>query len=201
MRAMRFDGSVSLTACVRGAVAGMMALTMIASGGAVVAAESRTFITSDGARLHYLEAGPPSARTVVLVPGWTMPAWIWERQIEALQDRFHVLALDPQAWPAVDIVTSHAGARGATLEALVAAGARGIVLAGTGNGSVHAVLLAAAHRALAQGVMVRRASRCLLGGVVGEPDDALPSAGSCTPAQARVMMMLELTTAAPPSLR
>lgn len=96
MRAMRFDGSVSLTACVRGAVAGMMALTMIASGGAVVAAESRTFITSDGARLHYLEAGPPSARTVVFVPGWTMPAWIWERQIEALQDRFHVLALDPR---------------------------------------------------------------------------------------------------------
>ena len=106
-----------------------------------------------------------------------------------------VLALDPHAWPAVDIVTSHAGARGATLDALVAAGARGIVLAGTGNGSVHATLLVAARRALTQGVMVRRASRCLLGGVVGEPDAALPSAGSCTPAQARVKMMLELATA------
>ena len=44
---------------------------------------------------------------------------------------------DPAAWPVVDIVTSHAGARGRTLDALVAAGAQGIVIAGTGNGSVH----------------------------------------------------------------
>ncbi|HSQ71054.1 MAG TPA: asparaginase, partial [Rubrivivax sp.] len=41
---------------------------------------------------------------------------------------------DVDAWPVVDIVTSHAGARGRTLDALVAAGARGIVIAGTGNG-------------------------------------------------------------------
>ena len=106
-----------------------------------------------------------------------------------------VLSLVPATWPVVDIVTSHAGARAATLDALVAAGARGIVLAGTGNGSVHAALLEAARRALAQGVQVRRASRCLMGGVVGEPDDALPSAGACTPAQARVQLMLELAAA------
>ncbi len=68
----------------------------IASGDAVEAAESRSFITSDGARLHYLEAGPSDARTVVFVPGWTMPAWIFDRQIAALDDRFHVLALDPR---------------------------------------------------------------------------------------------------------
>src|ERR1700761_4701588 len=30
------------------------------------------FRTSDGVRLHYLESGPPSARTLVFVPGWTM---------------------------------------------------------------------------------------------------------------------------------
>ncbi len=96
MRVMGFDGSVSLTARARAAAAGALALTMIASGGAAMAAESHSFITSDGARLHYLEAGPSSARTVVFVPGWTMPAWIWERQIEALEGRFHVLALDPR---------------------------------------------------------------------------------------------------------
>lgn len=66
------------------------------SGGAVAAAQSRTFITTDGARLHYLEAGPREARTVLFVPGWTMPAWIFEAQIAALEDRFHVLALDPR---------------------------------------------------------------------------------------------------------
>jgi L-asparaginase len=92
----------------------------------------------------------------------------------------------------VDIVTSHAGARGATLDAVVAAGAPGVVLAGTGNGSVHVQLLAAARRAQQQGVVVKRASRCLLGGVVGSSADKLPSAQDATPAQARVLLMLEL---------
>jgi L-asparaginase len=102
------------------------------------------------------------------------------------------VATDAASWPVVEIVTSHAGARAATIEALVAAGARGIVIAGTGNGSVHETLLAAARRAEDGGVRVWRASRCLLGGVVGAPEGALPSAGSITPAQARVMLMLEL---------
>ncbi len=105
-----------------------------------------------------------------------------------------VLDIDPAGWPVVDIVTSHAGARPATVDALVAAGARGLVIAGTGNGSVHAGLLEAARRAQAQGVVVWRASRCLLGGVVGTQPGALPSPGDATPAQARVMLLLELAT-------
>ena len=68
----------------------------LVSGGTGQAADSRSFVTSDGARLHYLEAGPAEARTVLLVPGWTMPAWIFDRQIAALETRFHVLALDPR---------------------------------------------------------------------------------------------------------
>ena len=105
-----------------------------------------------------------------------------------------VLHTDPADWPVVDIVTSHAGARGATLDALVAAGARGIVLAGTGNGTVHATLRAAAQRALQQGVQVVRASRCVAGGVVGAPAGALPSAGDATPAQARILLLLRLVS-------
>lgn len=55
------------------------------------------FTTSDGVRLHYLEAGPPTARTIVLVPGWTMPAWIWKPQIAAFSAAgYHVVALDPR---------------------------------------------------------------------------------------------------------
>ena len=34
-----------------------------------VAAQSRFFITSDGVRLHYLEAGPHTGHTIVFVPG------------------------------------------------------------------------------------------------------------------------------------
>ena len=104
----------------------------------------------------------------------------------------HVLDTDAAGWPPVDIATSHAGARGAVLDALVAAGARGLVLAGTGNGSVPKDWVAAAHRAIARGVLVRRASRCQLGGVVGRSHSGLPSAGELTAPQARVQLLLEL---------
>jgi L-asparaginase len=99
---------------------------------------------------------------------------------------------DAADWPKVEIVTSHTGASGAVIDALVAAGARGIVIAGTGNGSVHVALLEAARRAIAAGVPVVRASRCLLGGVFGAPPDALPSYGALTPWQARIELMLDL---------
>ncbi len=61
-----------------------------------VKVQSRFFTTSDGVRLHYLEAGPADAPTMVFVPGWTMPAWIWERQIQAFAVDRHVVAFDPR---------------------------------------------------------------------------------------------------------
>jgi non-heme chloroperoxidase len=61
-----------------------------------IAVQSRYFVTSDGARLHYLEAGPSKGHTIVFVPGWTMPAWIWGPQIQAFARRYHVVAFDPR---------------------------------------------------------------------------------------------------------
>lgn len=56
-----------------------------------------TYTTSDGVRLHVIDAGPPGGRTVVLVPGWTMPAWIFQAQLTGLgQAGYHVVALDPR---------------------------------------------------------------------------------------------------------
>jgi len=60
------------------------------------AVQSRYFVTSDGVRLHYLEAGPRLAHTIVFVPGWTMPAWIWQPQIQAFARYYHVVAFDPR---------------------------------------------------------------------------------------------------------
>ena len=54
------------------------------------------FTTSDGVRLHYLEAGPRSAHCLVLIPGWTMPAWIFALQIRAFSRNYHVIAFDPR---------------------------------------------------------------------------------------------------------
>ena len=75
---------------------GLAMAACLALGDAGWAAESRWFETSDGVRLHYIEGGETNARTVVLVPGWTMPAWIFDAQIAALEGRYHVLALDPR---------------------------------------------------------------------------------------------------------
>jgi non-heme chloroperoxidase len=58
--------------------------------------QSRFFLTSDGVRLHYLEAGPSNAHVLLFVPGWTMPAWIWAPQIAAFSRQYHVVAFDPR---------------------------------------------------------------------------------------------------------
>jgi L-asparaginase len=101
------------------------------------------------------------------------------------------VATDVTHWPLVEIVSSHAGASGLVVDALVAKGVRGLVVAGTGNGSVHAALEAALADAQAAGVKVLRASRCA-GGVVGDDPSALPSAGALTPAKARIELLLQL---------
>ena len=74
-----------------------MLLLLLGWPGAVGAAgQSRHFTTSDGVRLHYIEAGS-GPRTLVFVPGWSMPAWIFERQVASLSREFRVVALDPRS--------------------------------------------------------------------------------------------------------
>jgi L-asparaginase len=102
---------------------------------------------------------------------------------------------DPEAWPWVEIVSSHAGAGPRAVQALVTSGVRGLVVAGTGNGTVHQDLEAALLHAVSQGVLVLRATRCAAGGIVPGGADALPSAGGLTPAQARVELTLRLLQA------
>src|SRR5438552_14006400 len=54
-----------------------------------------SFKTSDGVKLHYLEAG--SGPAIFFEPGWSMPAWIWDPQFKYFADHFHVVALDPRS--------------------------------------------------------------------------------------------------------
>jgi non-heme chloroperoxidase len=81
----------------------------------------------DGAKIHYIEAGrsktpignaevgnplPPSVTvtkgqisvmgphqfpSVLFVPGWTMPGWIWENQISHFSADYRVVAMDPRS--------------------------------------------------------------------------------------------------------
>jgi non-heme chloroperoxidase len=59
-----------------------------------------SFTTSDGVKLHYLESGTGS--TILFVPGWTMPAEIWQPQIEYFSKKYHVVAVDPRSQGASD---------------------------------------------------------------------------------------------------
>lgn len=126
-------------------------------------------------------------------------AWIEEGRVRALRPwpqaagfGLEGLPADVSAWPAVEIVTSHAGADGRIVAALRAAGVRGIVVAATGNGTVHRRMEAALRDAQRDGIVVWRSSRCLDGVVTSAPDEAFPSAGALTPVQARIELMLRL---------
>jgi L-asparaginase len=108
-----------------------------------------------------------------------------------------VLDADAAHWPLVEIITSHAGASAALIDALVRGGVRGIVIAGTGNGTVHHALDQALKGATWSQVSVLRATRCgdgpiLEAGEGNSGDPAWPSAGALTPAKARVELMLRL---------
>ena len=72
-----------------------------AMGGSRVAQHHRHFETSDHVRLHYIEAG--RGRPIVLVPGWRMPAWIWQQQIDDLARTWRVIALDPRGQGESDV--------------------------------------------------------------------------------------------------
>jgi L-asparaginase len=104
----------------------------------------------------------------------------------------HRLPLDVARWPVVEIVTSHAEANGNIVRALCAAGVDGIVVAATGNGAVHHALEVALIEAQTKGVEVLRCSRCLGGSVIDAAPPKLESAGSLTPPQARVELLLRL---------
>jgi non-heme chloroperoxidase len=67
------------------------------SGPRVIAQTTKSgFIkTSDGVRIHYVEAG--KGRPIVFIPGWMMPGWIWQKQIDELSKKYRVIAVDPRS--------------------------------------------------------------------------------------------------------
>ena len=109
--------------------------------------------------------------------------------------------------PRVEIVTSHAGADGWAVDALMqhalreTVSLRGIVVAGTGNGSLHHQLEEALLRARDAGVSVLRTSRCVGGPVLPRDDDRFAAASGLSAPKARVALMLQLLgTAGAPAL-
>lgn len=53
------------------------------------------FKSIDGVSLHYVEAGE-GVRSVIFVPGWLMPAEIFQQQIAVVSKHYRVIAFDPR---------------------------------------------------------------------------------------------------------
>jgi pimeloyl-ACP methyl ester carboxylesterase len=54
--------------------------------------------TSAGVRIHDLQAGDAaSARALVLIPGWRLPAYLWEEQLKNFGRTNRVIAIDPRS--------------------------------------------------------------------------------------------------------
>ncbi|MGC2328140.1 MAG: alpha/beta hydrolase, partial [Candidatus Sulfotelmatobacter sp.] len=73
----------------------VVSVSSLSAQSAPTTAKSDFFKTSDGIRIHYLEAG--SGQAIVFIPGWTMPAWIWQKQIDEFAKKYHVIAVDPRS--------------------------------------------------------------------------------------------------------
>ncbi len=73
----------------------ILACILMAPAAFAQTAKSDFFQTSDNVKIHYVEAG--SGRAIVLIPGWTMPLWIWQRQIDEFSKKYHVIAVDPRS--------------------------------------------------------------------------------------------------------
>ncbi len=110
-----------------------LALAALLASPVAATARDLAFTTSDHVRLHVIEAGDPARNTIVFIPGWTMPAWIFQEQLDAFSSRYHVLALDPRGQGESEIAPSGYTyqRRGEDIADLIAAnGNRPVVLVG-----------------------------------------------------------------------
>jgi non-heme chloroperoxidase len=53
-----------------------------------------SFATSDGVKMHYLEAGSGNPYPLVMIPGWSQSAMEFKYQLSGLSSKYHVYALD-----------------------------------------------------------------------------------------------------------
>jgi non-heme chloroperoxidase len=85
-------------------------LTIVAGACSLSPIGRRGFQTSDGITLSILEAGYQHAKEsnlqIAFIPGWSMPASIWQRQLEHFGKSYYTLALDPRGQGESDVPSS-----------------------------------------------------------------------------------------------
>jgi microsomal epoxide hydrolase len=158
---------------IRAAFAALCILCGLHTAAAVEArVESKYFVTSDGVRLHVLEATPraPLAPVIAFVPGWSMPAAIWQAQLGSLAKDHRVAALDPRGQGRSQIPPSgYTAERRADDIAEFVARYPKVVLVGWSLGALEALQYVVAHG------QSKLAGLVLVDSSVGEPP--IPPAG------------------------
>jgi L-asparaginase len=156
----------------------------------------RVCMARDLAKRHTTELNAPLRDSPSSPVHLINPSWLSRiRRIQA--DSGPDIAIPPEnAWPWVEILTSHAGARPETALHWLGQPIRGLVIAGTGMGGVHAAWHQPLHALAEMGVAIAKASRVGTGHVhlhLPETDPAgWVAAGSLSAPKARIALQLAL---------
>jgi L-asparaginase len=159
----------------------------------------RACLARDLAKRHTSELNAPLRDSPSSPVHLINPSWLSRiRRIQA--DSGPDMAIPSEdAWPWVEILTSHAGARPETVLHWLGQPIRGLVIAGTGMGGVHAVWLKPLHVLAEMGVAIAKASRVGGGHVhlhLPETDPAgWVAAGNLSSPKARIALQLALYAA------
>ena len=153
-------------------------------------AADRYFTTSDAVRLHYIDVGPQNAPVLLFIPGWTMPAWIFQRQLTDLSASYHVIALDPRGQGDSEIPSSgyEPMRRGQDIAEMIATlGGRRVTLVGWSLGVLDSLAYVSRFGDVQLSALV------LIDNSVGE--DPAPQPGPPTPRARRPRVVREVAMA------
>jgi L-asparaginase len=160
----------------------------------------RVCLARDLAKRHTSELNAPLRDSLSSPVHLINPSWL-SRIRRIHEDLGPDMPIPPEdAWPWVEILTSHTGARPETVLHWQNQAIQGLVIAGTGIGGVHAAWLKPLHALAEKGVAIAKASRVGAGHVhlnLPEMDPAgWVAAGSLTAPKARIALQLALYAAA-----
>lgn len=136
----------------------------------------------------------PSSSTSLINPSWLS-------LVKATQAALPGDLPIPQAeaWPWVEILTSHAGARADIVQLCIHARVSGLVIAGTGQGGFNSAWQESVEQAIAAGIAVVRATRTGAGivrpNIPAKDPEGCMAAGTLSPPKARIALQLALNAA------
>jgi L-asparaginase len=160
----------------------------------------RVCLARDLAKRHTSDLNAPLRDSLSSPIHLINPSWLSRiRRIQA--DSGLDLAIPPEdAWPWVEILTSHPGARPEAISHWLNQPIQGLVIAGTGMGGVHTAWIEPLHTLAEKGVAIAKASRVGAGHVYLHLPEADPAnwaaAGSLSAPKARIALQLALFAAA-----